>query len=138
MKAKNLVASVSIAAAVLVVTACGIGSHSPTEPYGCADIAGSWDGSFENSCGNSGDGVVLVTQVGCSFSAVIPTLGGGTVSGQIDGRYADFALYFATPCSGSAHGTATVSSTRIHGSFSGAAHGWGCCEPVTGTFTLLR
>jgi hypothetical protein len=47
-------------------------------------------------------------------------------------------MFFAAPCSGSATGTATVSRTSIHGTFTGAATGFGCCNPVSGSFVLTR
>lgn len=126
-----------LSAAVLALVSCGLGTHSPSEP-GCADVAGSYDGTFRNSCGNTGSGTVLVTQLGCRFDAVIPYFGGGTVTGHIDGRYASFTLYFAAPCTGSATGTAVIGPRSIDGTFSGGAHGFGCCDPVSGSFSLLR
>ncbi len=138
MRLATAVRSLLLATGVLFVVSCGIGSHgSPTEPY-CAYLAGTWDGSFANSCGGTGSGPVVVTQVGCSFSGIIPGFGGGTVSGEIDGRSAAFTLYFSTPCSGSATGTASVSSSYVHGTFNGTSSGYGCCGPLSGTFTLTR
>jgi hypothetical protein len=138
MRLATAVRSLVLAIAVLFVLSCGLGSHDgPTSPY-CVDVAGTWDGTFTNSCGGSGSGPVVVAQIGCSFSAIIPGFGGGTVSGEINGRNAAFTLYFSTPCSGSATGTATVNTTRISGNFNGGASGFGCCNPVSGTFTLTR
>jgi hypothetical protein len=121
----------------LSLASCGIGSHSPTEPS-CSYIGGSYDATFSNSCGGSGSGVVVVLQTGCTFTALIPGLGGGTVAGEINGRSARFTLYFTVPCSGSASGTATIGSTAISGTYSGGATGLGCCNPVSGSFILPR
>ncbi|MBK9089732.1 MAG: hypothetical protein IPL90_12060 [Holophagales bacterium] len=131
------VRSAAVAAALLWVVSCGVGSHSPTEPS-CRQVSGTWDASFVNSCGGSGSGVVVVAQVGCNFEALIPGFGGGNVAGQIEGDRASFTLYFSYPCSGSATGTATITGSTLHGTYSGGATGFGCCNPVTGSFTLTR
>jgi hypothetical protein len=101
-------------------------------------LSGTYDGSFVNSCGGSGSGVVVVAQVGCNFEGLIPGLGGGNIAGQVSGESATFTLYFQYPCSGSATGTATITGTSLHGTYSGGATGFGCCNPVTGSFTLTR
>ena len=121
----------------LFLASCGIASHSPTEPS-CQRIGGSYDGSFSNSCGGSGKGVVLVLQTGCAFTALIPGFGGGTVAGQINGDSATFTLNFSAPCSGTATGTATLTASSISGTYSGGATGYGCCNPVSGSFVLQR
>ncbi|HEV8269086.1 MAG TPA: hypothetical protein VGR00_12665 [Thermoanaerobaculia bacterium] len=130
-----------LAAAALFAASCGVGSrHHPTDAS-CADIGGSYDGTFTNSCGGSGHGVVIVTQAGCTFNALIPGFGGGSIAGHVDDRTATFTLYFSTPCGGSATGTATISSSgrRIDGTYSGGATGGnGCCNPVSGSFTLTQ
>ena len=131
------VRSAALAAALLWVVSCGAGSHSPTEPS-CTQVSGTYDASFVNSCGGSGSGVVLVGQLGCTFDALIPGFGGGSVAGEITGNSSVFTLYFSYPCAGSASGTATITSTTIHGTFSGGATGVGCCNPVNGSFTLTR
>jgi hypothetical protein len=129
----------TLAATFLSLTSCGIGRSSPSEPrFSCDDIAGSYNATFSNSCGGSGTGVVIVAQVGCTFSGLIPGFGGGTIAGQINGRSATFTLFFAAPCSGSATGTATVSRTAISGTYTGGATGFGCCNPVSGSFVLTR
>jgi hypothetical protein len=126
-------------AAFLSLTSCGVGRNSPSEPgFSCDDVAGSYNATFSNSCGGSGTGVVIVAQVGCTFSGLIPGFGGGTIAGEINGRSATFTLFFAAPCSGSATGTATVSRTAISGTFTGGSTGFGCCNPVTGSFVLTR
>lgn len=123
----------------LSLASCGIGSRSTSEPFfNCDDVAGAYNGSFTNSCGGSGSGIVIVTQVGCTFNALIPGFGGGTIAGQIEGRSASFTLFFAAPCSGSASGTATVGRNTISGTFTGGATGFGCCNPVSGSFILTR
>ena len=128
--------SVSLATAILLIAACGVGRRSPTEPT-CILISGAYDGTYRNSCGGSGTGPV-VTQAGCTFNALIPGIGGGSVAGVIDGGFATFTLYFGTPCSGTATGTATVRTNSISGTFSGGATGSGCCNPVSGSFVLTR
>lgn len=129
----------ALAGAFVTLTSCGAGRHSPSEPaFSCDDISGSYDATFSNSCGGSGTGVVIVAQVGCSFSGLIPGFGGGTIAGQINGTSATFSLFFSAPCSGSATGTATVSRNSISGTYTGGATGFGCCNPVTGSFVLTR
>ena len=129
----------AVAAAFLTLTSCGVGRHSPSEPaFSCDEVAGSYDATFSNSCGGSGNGVVIVAQVGCTFTGLIPGFGGGTIAGQINGRSATFTLFFAAPCSGSATGTAIVGRNSISGTFTGGATGFGCCNPVSGSFVLRR
>jgi len=122
--------------ALLCVASCRGGSSTPTEPSGCVGIAGTYNAVWSNSCGDSGNGVVVVAQSGCSFGAVFPGL--GTLSGTIDGPLGIFVLAFASPCSGSASGSATLAGAMINGAYSGAATGQGCCNPVSGSFTLTR
>lgn len=123
----------------LSLASCGVGRRSPAEPvFNCDDITGTYDATFSNSCGGSGSGIVVLGQVGCTFSALVPGFGGGTIAGQINGKSATFTLFFAAPCSGSATGTATVSRTAIIGNFAGGATGFGCCNPVSGSFALTR
>lgn len=123
--------------AFLALASCGVASHNPVEPS-CEWIGGSYTGTFTNSCGGSGTGPVVVAQNGCAFTALIPGFGGGTIAGQIEGGFATFTMYFTTPCSGSATGTATLGGTYISGTYSGGATGIGCCNPVTGSFVLHR
>ncbi len=127
----------ALAGAFLSLASCGLASHSPVEPT-CEVISGSYDGSFSNSCGGSGTGVVLVLQTGCAFTAVIPGFGGGTVAGQINGKTATFTLNFSSPCSGSASGSASLGPSTINGTYAGGATGFGCCNPVSGSFVLQR
>lgn len=129
----------ALSVSFLSLASCGVGRNSPSEPYSCDDVSGTYSATFSNSCGGSGSGIVIVVQAGCTFSALIPGLGGGSVAGQIHGRSATFTLYFEAPCSGSASGTATISRTAITGTFSGGATGgFGCCNPVSGSFVLTR
>ena len=129
----------ALSAIFVSLASCGLGSRSPDEPFfNCDDVAGAYNGTFSNSCGGSGTGIVIVGQVGCTFNALIPGFGGGTIAGQINGRSANFTLFFSAPCSGSASGTATVSRTAITGTFAGGATGFGCCNPVSGSFILTR
>lgn len=129
--------AVALSGLFLSLASCGVASHGPVEPS-CDWIGGSYTATFTNSCGGSGTGVVVVAQNGCAFTALIPGLGGGTIAGQINGRTATFTMYFTTPCSGSAAGTATLGGTTISGTYSGGATGSGCCNPVTGSFVLQR
>jgi hypothetical protein len=136
-KASELSGLVFVLAA-LCVASCG-GRSSPTEPSGCANVAGTYNAAWNNSCGGFGTGVVVVAQSGCNFSAMIPGPGGGTITGVITGNSATFTLAFGSPCTGgTATGTATLSSTAINGTFSGGALGPSCCNPVSGSFTLTR
>jgi hypothetical protein len=128
----------ALAAIFCSLTSCGVGRNSPSEPASCDNVAGSYNATFSNSCGGSGSGIVIVAQVGCTFNALIPGFGGGTIAGQINGSSATFTLFFAAPCSGSASGTAIVGRTAISGTYTGGATGFGCCNPVSGSFTLTR
>jgi hypothetical protein len=129
----------ALAATFFSLTSCGVGRNSPSEPaFSCDDVTGSYNATFSNSCGGSGSGIVIVAQVGCTFNALIPGFGGGTIAGEIRGSSATFTLFFAAPCSGSATGTATVSRTTISGTYTGGATGFGCCNPVSGSFILAR
>jgi hypothetical protein len=98
------------------------------------NLAGTWDVAFANSCGAQSSSVVVVAQSACNFSAAVALQ--GTVQGTINGSRASFTLAFASPCGGSATGTATISGNAVNGMFSGRAIGAGCCDPVTGSFTL--
>ncbi|HMA28380.1 MAG TPA: hypothetical protein VKS23_00825 [Thermoanaerobaculia bacterium] len=129
----------ALAATFVSLTSCGVGRRSPSEPvFSCDDVSGTYDATFSNSCGGSGSGPVVIAQVGCSFSGLIPGFGGGTIAGQINGRSASFTLFFSAPCSGSATGTATVGRNAISGTFAGGATGFGCCNPVSGSFVMRR
>ena len=129
----------ALSAIFFSLASCGVGRRSPSEPFfNCDDVAGTYNGTFTNSCGGSGSGIVIVGQVGCTFNALIPGFGGGTIAGQIDRSSATFTLFFSAPCSGSASGTATVGRTAISGTFTGGATGFGCCNPVSGSFILTR
>jgi hypothetical protein len=115
-----------------LATACGDGG-GPTSSN-CLSVAGTWTGTFANSCNQRGTADVIVTQSGCDFTAGIS--GQGTVTGSISGASGSFTLTFAPPCSGTAAGTATVSANAVNGTYSGRAIG--CCDPVSGSFTLTR
>jgi hypothetical protein len=108
-------------------------SNGPTAPN-CQNVAGTNHGAFNYSCGASGSGTVVVAQSGCNFTAAISD---GTVTGTINGSTAMFTIAFS-PCGGTATGTATVSSTAVNGTYQGRAIGSGCCDPVSGSFTLTR
>jgi hypothetical protein len=116
--------------------ACDDGNDgSPTSPS-CSNIAGTWDIAATNSCGFQSSGAVVVAQSACNFSAAVPLQ--GTVQGTINGSRASFTLAFASPCGGSATGTATIFGNAVNGTFSGRATGQGCCDPVSGSFTLTN
>src|SRR6266545_2579847 len=115
----------------ILATSCG-GGNSPTSSN-CVNVAGTWAGSFANSCGARGTATVTVTQSGCNFTAGVS--GQGTLTGTASGASGTFTLAWAPPCSGTATGTATLSATTINGTYSGRASGAGCCDPVSGSFT---
>jgi hypothetical protein len=123
--------------ASLFALSCG---GSPTSPANCINLAGTYNGAFNNSCGGSATNVpVVVAQQGCSFSATIPGI--ANVQGTINGSTATFTETFLTCMGGTATGTATVSSSAINGTFSGTSNGGaGCCPagPISGSFTLTR
>ena len=114
---------------LLIAVACG----GPTQPN-CANVGGTWLGSFANSCNQSGALTVSVSQAGCQITANIP--GQGTLTGTLSGSTGSFTITYSAPCSGSASGSATVSANSIVGTYSGRAIG--CCDPVSGSFTLTR
>lgn len=121
----------------LAALALACGGHDSTPTGGCSNVAGAWTAGFTNSCGFQGSGAVTVAQSGCNFSAAVQ--GVGTVSGTISGSSATFTLHFSNPCSGTATGSGTFSSNSFNGTFSGhTSGGFGCCEPVSGSFTLFR
>ena len=126
----------ALAAAALLALGCGGGGGgggTPTAPS-CVSVAGSYNASFNNSCGASGDGIVTVAQAGCSFSATLPSE--GTATGTLSGRQGTFALDFES-CGGSAAGEVTVAQNgTINGTYEGNATGAGCCGNVSGSFTL--
>ena len=126
---------------VLVLTVllagCGGSSSSPTEPS-CPNIAGSWAGSFTDSCGRHGTGNVGITQQGCSFQMVGLA---GPVSGNLSGNNGSFSFPMSSPCTGNGSGTLAVSGNMISGSFTAQVGGPSaqCCVGSTsGGFTLAR
>jgi hypothetical protein len=118
----------------LIAVAVGCGGGSSPTSSNCINVAGNWAASFNNSCRQSGTTLVTVTQAGCNFAAGVA--GQGTLNGTISGSTATFTLTYAPPCSGTVSGTATVSADTINGTYSGRAVG--CCDPVSGSFTLTR
>src|SRR5664279_1450951 len=87
----------ALAATFFSLTSCGVGRNSPSEPaFSCDDVTGSYNATFSNSCGGSGSGIVIVAQVGCTFSALIPGFGGGTIAGEIRGSSATLTLFFCS------------------------------------------
>lgn len=118
----------------VALISCGGGNESPTGPS-CINIAGRYTASFNNSCGDYGTGSVTVVQTGCNFTAVFP--GQGSIAGTIAGTGASFTLSYS-PCSGSATGSAILTASAISGTYSGRTAGYGCCDPVQGSFTLRR
>ena len=128
-----------LALAVFLVAGCGGGSSSPTEPS-CANIAGSWNGSYTNSCGGHVTGSAGITQTGCSFTIV--GLPGTTFTGNLSGNNGSFSVTGTTPCASTATGTLSVSGNTISGSYTGTITTFSsqCC-PVgaySGGFTLTR
>ena len=130
----RLVALLGVSVALVT---CGK-SSSPTEPS-CPNIAGSWSGSYTNSCGGHAAGVVGITQQGCSFTFVgMPPISTGTLNGNVG----TFSGSQPAPCANNGSGTFTVNGNMITGSLTGTATstGSGCCPlgPFTGAFTLTR
>lgn len=118
---------------ILIIVGCG--DDNPASPNSCANIAGTYTGSYNNSCGGAGAGIVVVAQNGCDVSAAFQ--GEGTISGKIDGNSITFTLQFSS-CGGSASGTAKIESNgAINGTYSGTAIGPGCCGVLSGSFTLI-
>src|SRR6476619_1513639 len=107
--------------ALIMVAACGGNDNStPTSPS-CANLSGTWDIAFANSCGFQSSSIAVVAQQGCNFSVAIPFQ--GTVTGTSSQGRADFTITFSAPCSGSAQGTATTSANAVNGTYSGRAIG---------------
>ena len=121
---------------VVLTGACGGGGggRGPTAPA-CVNLAGSWNGSYNNSCGGRGSGLVVIAQNACNFTAALP--GEGTATGLLSGSAFTFTVVFS-PCSGSATGTGSVTGNAINGTYQGTASGFGCCGSVSGSFTLTR
>ena len=72
----------------------------------------------------------------CIVQGVVP--GVGTLQGTVQGATVVFTISFS-PCGGSASGSALPTpSGGLTGTYSGLATGSGCCNPVTGSFTLTR
>jgi hypothetical protein len=125
-------------AALLLVTGC-VKQTLPVETGGggCVNVTGQYAGVFQDSCGRKTTTDVTLFQVdGCTVYAEIPAV--GTLRGTVQGAVVVFAIGFS-PCTGSASGSAQVSSGGgLTGTYSGQAAGAGCCGPVTGSFTLTR
>jgi hypothetical protein len=119
----------------ILATSCGGGNNSPTSPA-CVNVAGTWTGTSSNSCQQTGAISATITQSGCSFTAGVA--GQGTLTGTASGGSGTFTMTWAPPCSGTATGTATLSPNTINGTYSGRAIGVGCCDPISGSFTLTR
>lgn len=118
---------------ILIITGCG--DDNPTSTNSCANIAGTYSGSYNNSCGGSGGGTVVVAQNGTDITAVFA--GEGTISGKVNGNSISFTILFSN-CGGSASGTAKIESNgAINGTYNGTAIGPGCCGALSGSFTLI-
>ena len=116
---------------------CAPNSPCPTPTPGggsCANVSGSRNAFWSDSCGRSGSGTMVIAQTGCSFTATLTGL--GTFSGTVANSTLTFSLQFSDPCSGTANGTATVSGAAVNGTYSGSQTGNGCCSPVTGNITF--
>jgi len=130
--------------AVLVLVlgsfACGGDNDGPSAPRtNCTNIAGSWFGTYANSCGGAASGSTAVAQSSCNVTLQALGL---TAEGQIAGNTITFNGRDAN-CSGTNFsGTATVhSASSITGTYSGMSNGgFGCCPRgnISGSFTLTR
>ena len=112
---------------------------TPTEPTAkCDDMSGAYRATFSTSCGQSGTTIpVTVTQTSCDVTVTVTGL--GTLTGTMADGKADITLEFATPCTGEATGTATISSGRIDAAFAGSQTGTGaCCSVVSGTVSIFK
>lgn len=121
----------------LLAAGCG-GNHDdgPTAP-GCANIAGSWSGTYANSCGGANSGPTTIAQASCNVNIQVQ---GITAEGTTSENTLTFTARDA--CAGDIRGTATIHSTRsITGTYSGTSSGgFGCCPRVNlaGSITLTR
>lgn len=132
---KQILALALASICVSVAAACGGGDSGPSGPS-CTNFAGTWNAAFSNSCGQTDTGTVTIAQAACSIQATFP--GQGSIAGTVDGNRGSFTLTFSGNCGGTATGTATFSNGAINGTYSGRAIGQGCCDPVSGSFTLTR
>lgn len=101
----------------------------------CANVSGTRNMFWNDTCSRSGSGTIALAQSGCAFTGTLADF--GTFSGTVSGNTLSFTLTFTDPCSGSASGTAMVSGTTVSGSYSGTETGAAaCCGAVTGTFVF--
>lgn len=121
-----------------------IPTPTPIPPL-CANIAGSWNATFSNSCRGADAGLASVTQTGCSFVA---TMSGSRYSqafpGTIQGNRVTINSELAFPCDGRLTGIGDIVGGRsltvpYNGSVTLDRGGCPCAVgPINGTFTLTR
>ena len=118
---------------------CPPNTPCPTPTAGpvgqCANVAGTRNMFWSDSCGRSGNGMIVLAQSGCSVTGAIASL--GTFAGTVSGSTFSFTLTFTDPCGGSATGTASINGSAVTGSYSGTQTGAApCCTAVSGTFSF--
>jgi hypothetical protein len=126
---------VGLAIAGLCVSACD--QRSPTESR-CADVHGTYDVAWTDSCGTSGHFKWTLQQQDCSFSTPIVADHGG-VAGTIDGNVVSLTVTSGfVVCAFSLTGTAELQGNVLTGQVTGAVQGMGCCSPQTLSFRAVR
>jgi len=108
---------------------------------GCTSLAGTYNGTFANSCGGNGSGTITISQSGCDFSAYLTLLNGGLEGTMTSSTTAMVSLN--DPCSvGIPTGSLNVAPNgTITGTYSATSRGGsGCCPagPISGSFAATR
>ena len=132
--------------ALLLASGCGDKTCPPNAPCptptpgtggggGCANIQGTRNMFWSDSCPRSGSGQIVISQLGCGFQGNLSGL--GNFAGTISGNNLSYTLTFTDPCGGSATGTAVVSGAAVSGMYSGTQTGPSpCCSNPKGTFSF--
>ncbi len=144
---------------LLAVVLCGVaglmsacGGSSSTSPSNAVDLTGTWTGTASDSSGNATVTVTL-SQTGAAFSGTgrlqsTASTATANVAGTVSGTSLTFTWTipvggYSAPfqtCSSASTGSATVTSNRFVGSYSGSYGGSGACTgPISnGLVTLTR
>lgn len=128
---------VLLAAALVLLPACGDGDNEPTPP---ADYNGTWIGDYTVSLqpGAVYEGVLTVTGSGNTYTGTLSTNAGRSadVSGTVSGNRLTGTFTYTDGCDGSATFSASLSSDgeRVTGSYQSDD----CIGRYSGTFSLAK
>jgi hypothetical protein len=125
---------------VVLLVSClptGCIRHTATELW-CADIAGTYNVDWSDSCGNTITLKWTLLQDGCTFhTPLFPDV--GIVSGSITGDMVTITITSGfIACHYSLVGAARFENGTLTGSASGSNSGPGCCNPLTVHFSATR